>query len=262
MSRMASVASQIYTDGSKSAHSTVEDYYAGRESRKTSSGLALYHAGANDFTGIHITGQPAMSNSFMTEMVALALGARLAEAENIVVHSDCAAALASLKLRQAKRVKQSPYWQLGMLLDLESAVASEKVRAHPERHLVKIETLHDRGITAADRYAGSPEGARLVVSTSEVLEMLTSFSEVAIVHLDSQEVAIENLNDLRVEFELKSYLARRDEYRAEAGRPPKWVGCNTRLGAYTVGAGKVGLASQGCATRIQFDWHYWGSNKS
>jgi len=29
-----------------------------------------------------------MTNSFMTEMVALALGARLAEAEDIVVHSE------------------------------------------------------------------------------------------------------------------------------------------------------------------------------
>jgi len=239
----------------------VGDFYAGRETSKASSGLALYHEGANEFVGIHITGQPSMTNSFMTEMVALALGARLAEAENVVVHSDCAAALASLRLRQSKRVKMSPYWQLGMLLDLESAVASAKVRAHPERHMVKIETLQDRGIMAADRFAGSPKGAALVVTAEEVLEALVSFSKVALVHLDTQTVAIENLNDLRVEFEFAEYLAKRDEVRVSAGRLPRWVGCNTRLGVYTVSAGKVGLAALSSATRIQYDWHYWGSNK-
>ena len=59
----------------------------------------MYHPLANDFVGIHIEGEASMSNSFMTEMVALALGARLAEAENVVVHSDCASALATLRAR-------------------------------------------------------------------------------------------------------------------------------------------------------------------
>ena len=198
----------------------------------------------------------------MTEMVALALGARLAEAANVVVHSDCASALATLRSRQAKRVKTSPYWQLGMLLDLESAVKAEKVRAHPERHMIKIETLEDRGITAADRFAGSSDGVSLVVSTQEVLHMLTSFNAISLVHLDTQEVVTGNLNDMRVEFELSSYLSKRDAARHAAGRAPRWAGCNTKLGAYTIGAGKVGLASQGCATRIQYDWHFWGSNRA
>jgi len=219
MSRMASVASKIYTDGSKSSYSDVGDYYAGTETSKSSAGVALYHKEANEFTGIHITGLPSMTNSFMTEMVALALGARLAEAQRVVVHSDCAAALASLRLRQAKKVKMSPYWQLGMLLDLESAVASAKVKAHPERHLVKIVTLHDRGITAADQWAGSPKGAALVVSTNEVLQTLVSFSKLALVHLDTGEVAIANLHDMQVEYELARYLEKRDEYRALGGRP-------------------------------------------
>jgi len=116
----------------------VGDFYAGVETTKSSSGVALFHQGANDFVGIHIKGQAALSNSFMTEMVALALGARLAEQSGVVVHSDCAAALASLRMRQAKKVKMSPYWQLRMLLDLDAAVKAEKVRAHPERHMVKI----------------------------------------------------------------------------------------------------------------------------
>ena len=149
-----------------------------------------------------------------------------------------------------------------MLLDLESAVKSEKVRAHPERHMVKIETLEDRGITAADRFAGTREGATLVVSTQEVLQVLTSFNAISLVHLDTHEVVIGNLNDMRVNFELSSYLSKRDAARQAAGRSPRWAGCNTKLGAYTIGAGKVGLASQGCATRIQYDWHFWGSNRA
>ena len=56
-----------------------------------------------------------------------------------------------------------------MLLDLQSAVKAEKVHAHPERHMVKIETLEDRGITAADRVTGSSEGASLVITAQEVL---------------------------------------------------------------------------------------------
>jgi len=198
----------------------------------------------------------------MTEMVALALGARLAEKSGVVVHSDCAAALATLRLRQARKVKTLPYWQLGMLLDLDAAVKAEKVRAHPERHMVKIETLDDRGITAADLFAGSSKFATLVVSSQEVLQMLISFSGVALVHLDTHEVVVGNLNDMRVEYERVGYLARRDAARVIAGRPPRWAGCNTKLGAYTTGAGKVGLGAQGCATRIQYDWHYWGSNRA
>jgi len=257
---MTSVTAQIYTDGLKAAFRSVGDYYAGVETSKASAGLALYHPPANEFVGIHIAGEASMTNSFMTEMVALALGARLAEAANVVVHSDCASALATLRSRQAKRVKTSPYWQLGMLLDLESAVKAEKVRAHPERHMIKIETLEDRGITAADRFAGSSDGASLVVSTQEVLHMLTSFNAISLVHLDTQEVVMGNLNDMRVELELSSYLYKRDAVRQAADRSPRWAGCNTKLGAYTIGAGKVGLASQGCATRIQYDWHFWGSN--
>ena len=91
-----------------------------------------------------------MSNSYMTEMLALGLGARLACSRGLGVYSDCAAALGSLRRRQGKKVKTSSYWQLDMLLDLEDLVRSEKVRAHPERRVVKEPTVQDRGITAAD----------------------------------------------------------------------------------------------------------------
>ena len=65
-----------------------------------------------------------------------------------------------------------------MLLDLESLVTAEKVKAHPERHVVTVKLLNDRGIVAADRYAGSPEGAAFVLSSEEVLSELTSFSKI------------------------------------------------------------------------------------
>jgi len=166
---MASPASQIYTDGSKASHCSVGEFYAGTGRSKASAGVAFYHPDVNAFTGIHISGQAAMSNSYMTEMLALGLGVRLAEANGLVVHSDCAAALGSLRRRQSKRVKSSPYWQLDMLLDLDFLVKSEKVRAHPERHIIRVLTVQDRGITAADAYAGSPVGADLVISSEEVL---------------------------------------------------------------------------------------------
>jgi len=54
----------------------------------------------------------------MMEMLALRLGARLAASRGLVVYSDCAAALGSLRRRQRKKVKTSSYWQLDMLLDL------------------------------------------------------------------------------------------------------------------------------------------------
>jgi hypothetical protein len=198
----------------------------------------------------------------MTEMLALGLGARLAASRGLVVYSDCAAALGSLRRRQRKKVKSSPYWQLDMLLDLESLVASEKVRAHPERRVIPVLTTQDKGITAADLNAGSAKFADLVITQEEVLRMLTRFAKVSLVRLSSGAVSIGNLSDARAAFDKTRYLARRDAYRLEAGRPPRWVGCNTALGAYTVGAGKSGLASQGCATRIQYDWYYWGSNRA
>jgi hypothetical protein len=113
---MSGPASQIYTDGSRASHADVGDFYAGVNTSKSSSGVAFYIPDGDQFTGIHIVGQPAMSNSYMTEMLALSLGARLAEARNLVVHSDCAAALGSLRRRQSKKVKTSPYWQLDMLM--------------------------------------------------------------------------------------------------------------------------------------------------
>jgi hypothetical protein len=152
---MSGPASQIYTDGSRASHADVGDFYAGVNTSKSSSGVAFYIPDGDQFTGIHIVGQPAMSNSYMTEMLALSLGARLAEARNLVVHSDCAAALGSLRRRQSKKVKTSPYWQLDMLMDLETLVQAEKVRAHPERYIIKVLSVQDRGITAADRVAGS-----------------------------------------------------------------------------------------------------------
>jgi len=211
LQQMAVGASAVFTDGSRASFRDVAGYYEGVESSKSSAGVALFRGEANCFVGIHIEGQPAMSNSYMTEMLALGLGVRLAQSDNLTVYSDCAAALGSLRLRQAKKVKSSPYWQLGMLLDLDSLVSAEKVRAHPERHVVQIKTLEDRGIFAADRFAGSPEGADLVLSAEEVLIELTRFSQISLVHLSDQSVAIGNLEDLRSQLDVKRYLARRDE---------------------------------------------------
>ena len=199
-----------------------------------------------------------MSNSYMTEMLALSLGARLAESNGLVVHSDCAAALGSLRRRQSKKVKTSPYWQLDMLMDLNSLVQAEKVRAHPERYIIKVLSLQDRGITAADRVAGSADKADLVLTAEEVLQVLTRSAKVCLVHLSDQSIAIDNLSELRVAHDKARYLRTRDAYRAKDGRAPKWVRCNTQLGALTIGGGKAGLASQGCATRIQYDWYHWG----
>jgi len=207
---------QVYTDGSKSSFKDVEDFYEGRETSSSSSGLALYRADGNSFTGIHISGSGDMSNSYMTEMLALGLGARLACSRGLVVYSDCAAALGSLRRRQGKKVKTSPYWQLDMLLDLEDLVRSEKVRAHPERRVVKNPTVQDRGITAADLHAGSGKLADLVVSQEEVLRMMTAFTKISLVHLSSGVVAICNLTDARAEYDRRRYLAKRDAYRLEA----------------------------------------------
>jgi len=149
-----------------------------------------------------------------------------------------------------------------MLLDLDSLVKAEKVRAHPERHLVRVTNLEDRGIMAADNLAGSPEGADLVLSADQVLQTLTAFSKVCLTHLSSNSIAMGNLDEMRVAMEKAEYLSNRDKLRAEQDRAPKWANLNTRLGALTLGGGKRGLASQSCATRIQFDWYYWGSNRA
>jgi len=104
LQQMAVRATAVFTDGSKASFRDVAGYYEGSETSKSSSGVALYIEDANDFVGIHITGQPAMTNSFMTEMLALGLGVRLAQSDNLTVYSDCAAALGSLRLRQAKKI--------------------------------------------------------------------------------------------------------------------------------------------------------------
>ena len=259
---MAGSTSQIYTDGSKAAFSDVKGFYEGTVLSKSSAGLVFYYPDDNVFSGVHISGQSALSSSYMTEMLALALGARLAEAKGVIVHSDCAAALGSLRQRQNKRVHSSPYWQLDMLLDLESLVKSAKVKAHPERRAIKVLTLQDRGIMAADDVAGSARFADLTVTSEEVLHMLTSFSKLSLVRLADQSVAVDNLDELRVAASKAAYLADRDTVRTAAGRPSKWARCNTQLGALTLMGGKCGLASQGCASRMQFDWYYWGSNRA
>ena len=88
---MTTRVSAVYTDGSKAAFRDVAGFYEGRETSMASSGLALYVPDANEFVGIHITGQQGFTNSFMTEMLALGLGARLAQVNGLTVFSDCAA---------------------------------------------------------------------------------------------------------------------------------------------------------------------------
>ena len=90
--------------------------------------------------------------------------------------------------------------------------------------------------------------------------MLSSFSKITLVN-DDNTFAVDNLAVRRVEKEKREYVHRRDEYRAARQLPPKWEGLNLRLGAYTLSCGKNGVAARGCASRIQFDWHYLGSNR-
>jgi len=147
-----------------------------------------------------------------------------------------------------------------LFLDLDYSVRTEKVKAHPENRVIPVYSLQDRGITAADDCAGSAKFAHRIVSLQEVLEVLSGFSKITLVN-DDNTIAVDNLAARRVERDKKEYVRRRDEYRAARQLPPKWGGLNLRLGAYTLGCGKNGVAARGCASRIQFDWHYLGSNR-
>ena len=260
LAQVASVASEIYTDGSYSKTSTAAGLYSGVSSTTTGAGLALYLPDGNEFHKVHIKGDASLSNSYMTKMVALSLGVLLAAVGGQVVYSDCAAALGSLRQLQAKKFHTSPYWQLDLFLDLDYSVRTEKVKAHPENRVIPVYSLQDRGITAADDCAGSAKFAHRIVSLQEVLEVLSGFSKITLVN-DDNTIAVDNLAARRVERDKKEYVRRRDEYRAARQLPPKWGGLNLRLGAYTLGCGKNGVAARGCASRIQFDWHYLGSNR-
>ena len=140
---MTSISDQIYTDGSYSKTSRASGFYSGQSVVKTGAGIAFHFPETNEFHKVHIAGDGSLSNSYMTEMVALSLGVRLAAQGGQVVFSDCAAALGSFRQIQAKKFHMSPYWQLDMFLDLDRMVTTEKVKAHPENRVISVYSLQE-----------------------------------------------------------------------------------------------------------------------
>jgi hypothetical protein len=258
--QVAGISSEIYTDGSYSKTSRAAGFYSGASDTKSGAGIAFFLPEGNEFHKVHIEGDHSLSNSYMTEMVALSLGVRLASSRSQVVYSDCAAALGSLRQLQAKKFHTSPYWMLDIFLDLDYSVRTEKVKAHPENRVIPVYSLQDRGITAADDCAGSSKLADRSITLQEALGILAGFCRVTLVNEDGS-FAVDNLLSRRVDKDKKEYVIRRDGYRATRGLLPKWKDLNLKLGAYTLGCGKNGIAARGCASRIQFDWHYLGSNR-
>ena len=72
LSQVATIASEIYTDGSFSRTSRAAGFYSGLTDSKSGAGIAFYLPDANEFHKVHIKGDLSLSNSYMTEMVALA----------------------------------------------------------------------------------------------------------------------------------------------------------------------------------------------
>jgi len=184
LTQVASISSEIYTDGSFSRTSRASGFYSGTTESKSGAGIAFYLPDANEFHKVHIKGDSSLSNSYMTEMVALSLGVRLAATRGQVVYSDCAAALGSLRQLQAKKFHTSPYWQLDLFLDLDYSVRPEKVKAHPENRVIPVYSLQDRGITAADDCAGSPRLADRNISLQDALGILSGFCRITLVNED------------------------------------------------------------------------------
>jgi hypothetical protein len=217
----------VYTDGSWKKTNSVGSMMLG--GGKIKAGGAVVLAGENWYSPLFIEMDLETEGAYQTEVISLLAGCLAVEKLTIEVGTDCKGAMAAEqgKNRDVNRILGG--WKRG------EGITVKKIKAHPERRGGEW-SKDDEGIFIADQIAGNVGNVPSITATKIIGEIARRGK--IMVCGENGEPFIGNLRMRSSKEKLGRYWKRRDEYREERGRVPKWEGTNIGMSHKMMGKTK------------------------
>ena len=215
----------IYTDGSFTSKKTLGQFLLGTPSLKAGGAIVLSD-GETWVHRLYVEMDVETTKSFDSELICILLSNEIAVAtkEEVIIHSDCEAAIKIAKGGYSEGFSNSiGAWRLG------DKVKVLKVSAHPERYRRhEMWSWDDKGIWTADRVASGMMEHEGRILASKWLKRISSRSVLAIEEEDGTPF-IGSVRERASRINMERYWIERDEWRAKDDLLPKWEGANLSL---------------------------------